>query len=53
MTKLTPLRKSLFGYALSSGTVGVYNKKSRVWKTKFKSRINALTHFDFDYDGVN
>ncbi len=52
VTNLTPLRKSLYGFGLSSGTAGTYNKKSRIWKTKYKSKINSLCSFDFDRDGV-
>lgn len=52
VTNLTPLRKSLYGFGLSSGTAGSYNKKSRIWKTKYKSKINSVSSYDFDRDGV-
>ena len=52
VTNLTPLRKSLYGFGLSSGTAGSYNKKSRIWKTKYKTKINSLCSYDFDRDGV-
>ena len=52
VTNLCPLRKTLYGFGLSSGTAGAYNKKSRVWKTKYKSKINSVCNYDFDRDGV-
>ena len=38
VTFLTPLSNSAFGYALANGTVGVYDKRGRLWRIK-------VTHF--------
>lgn len=55
--KLVPVYKNRFAYALGGagtvgGTVGIYEKFSRAWRTKSKSRINCITSFDLDNDGV-
>jgi Bardet-Biedl syndrome 2 protein len=47
-----PLLKSRYAYALMHGTVGVYNRFSRAWRVKSKHRINCITCFDLDNDGV-
>ncbi len=32
--------------------MGVYNKYSRVWRTKTKHCVTAIASFDLDNDGV-
>lgn len=49
---IEPLLKTRFGYALMHGTVGVYDKYQRAWRVKSKNRINTITSFDLDNDGV-
>jgi Bardet-Biedl syndrome 2 protein len=46
---LTPGR---FAYALSNGTVGVYDKQARTWRYKSKSKIESIAACDVDFDGV-
>ena len=41
-----------YGYSLNNGTIGVYDRKSRVWRVKNKHKPNALESFDLDADGV-
>lgn len=43
---------SRYGYALANGTIGVYNKYHRVWRTKTKHTVSAIASFDLDNDGV-
>jgi len=50
--RLEPLHKTRFAYALTQGTVGVYEKLSRAWRVKSKSRANCIDCFDLDNDGV-
>lgn len=51
---LTAVDKSLFGYGLANGTVGVYsNPKTRLWRVKTKHRPTALFSYDIDMDGTS
>lgn len=51
-TALAPLHHAVFGYALSNGTVGVYDKPgARRWRVKTKHVANAIAGFDLDGDG--
>ena len=34
ITALCPMRRSSFGYALTNGTVGVYDRTDRLWRIK-------------------
>ncbi|EDO39492.1 predicted protein [Nematostella vectensis] len=52
VTSLCPLRGSKFGYALSNGTVGVYDRTARYWRIKSKNHAIAINSFDIDSDGV-
>ena len=49
---LAPIRMTLYGYALGNGTIGVYNRASRVWRVKSKNSAMCLSAFDLDADGV-
>jgi Ciliary BBSome complex subunit 2, middle region len=48
---LTPLQKNCFGYGLSNGTIGVYEKLQRLWRIKVQkspsiySNENLHTNF--------
>ena len=46
------VHKNKFAYALMNGTVGVYDKMSRAWRVKSKNRVNCISCFDLDNDGV-
>ncbi|KAK6191700.1 hypothetical protein SNE40_003318 [Patella caerulea] len=52
ITALCPMNDGKFGYALSNGTVGVYEKTSRYWRIKSKNHAVAIESFDLDADGV-
>lgn len=41
-----------FGYALTNGTVGVYNKKDRLWRIKSKNQAVCIFCYDINGDGV-
>lgn len=41
-----------FAYALSNGTVGVYQKKERLWRIKSKNQAVSILSFDINNDGV-
>mmetsp|Transcript_17740 Transcript_17740/g.49157 ORF Transcript_17740/g.49157 Transcript_17740/m.49157 type:complete len:729 (-) Transcript_17740:99-2285(-) len=50
--RVEPLHKQRFAYALMHGTVGVYDKLTRAWRVKSKTRVNCINCFDLDNDGV-
>lgn len=52
ITSLCPVYGSRFGYALSNGTVGVYDKAARYWRIKSKNHAMSIHAFDLDCDGV-
>lgn len=52
VTRIEPLYKCRFAYALMNGTVGVYDKLSRAWRVKSKNRVNCISCFDLDSDGI-
>ncbi|XP_068938539.1 Bardet-Biedl syndrome 2 protein [Petaurus breviceps papuanus] len=52
ITSLCPMYGSRFGYALSNGTVGVYDKTSRYWRIKSKNHAVSIHAFDLNSDGV-
>ncbi|NXU48862.1 BBS2 protein, partial [Turnix velox] len=52
ITALSPMYGSRFGYALSNGTVGVYDKTSRYWRIKSKNQAMSIHAFDLNSDGV-
>jgi len=41
-----------FIYALSNGTVGVYDQQVRTWRSKSKHKIESVVACDVDFDGV-
>ncbi|XP_010594379.1 Bardet-Biedl syndrome 2 protein isoform X4 [Loxodonta africana] len=52
ITSLCPMYGSRFGYALSNGTVGVYDKTTRYWRIKSKNHAMGIHAFDLNSDGV-
>mmetsp|Transcript_108077 Transcript_108077/g.241154 ORF Transcript_108077/g.241154 Transcript_108077/m.241154 type:complete len:724 (-) Transcript_108077:131-2302(-) len=52
VTRLEHLHQSRFAYALMHGTVGVYERLSRAWRVKSKNRVNCISCFDLDNDGI-
>eukprot|EP00928_Gymnodinium_smaydae_P046709 TRINITY_DN31132_c0_g1_i1.p1 TRINITY_DN31132_c0_g1~~TRINITY_DN31132_c0_g1_i1.p1 ORF type:complete len:723 (-),score=166.02 TRINITY_DN31132_c0_g1_i1:61-2229(-) len=50
--RLEPIHGTRYAYALMHGTVGVYERFSRQWRVKSKNRVNCITTFDLDSDGV-
>jgi Bardet-Biedl syndrome 2 protein len=52
LAALSKIKNCVYGYALSNGSVGVYNNKNRIWRRKNKSKVTALQGVDFDCDGV-
>lgn len=50
--RVEPIAKSRFAYALMNGTVGVYDKLSRAWRVKSKNRVNCVSCYDLDNDGI-
>uniref|UniRef100_A0A2K6FZP9 Bardet-Biedl syndrome 2 n=1 Tax=Propithecus coquereli TaxID=379532 RepID=A0A2K6FZP9_PROCO len=53
ITSLCPMYGSRFGYALSNGTVGVYDKTTRYWRIKSKNHAMSIHAFDLNSDGVH
>ncbi|XP_065519583.1 Bardet-Biedl syndrome 2 protein isoform X2 [Lathamus discolor] len=53
VTALNPMCGSRFGYALSNGTVGVYEKTNRYWRIKSKNQAISIHAFDLNSDGVS
>lgn len=49
---LCPIHLTRYGYALANGTVGVYNRSTRVWRVKSKTPVNCIESFDLDADGA-
>lgn len=52
ITSLVPLRDHKFAYCLSNGTVGVYDKYTRVWRVKSKNAPVCLASYDINGDGI-
>ncbi|KAM8946161.1 BBSome complex member BBS2 isoform 2-T2 [Pelodytes ibericus] len=52
ITSLCPMYGSRFGYALSNGTVGVYDRTARFWRIKSKNLAMSIHAFDLNSDGV-
>lgn len=49
---LVGLGKRRFGYALSNGTIGVYQGSTRLWRVKSKHSVTSITAFDLNSDGI-
>uniref|UniRef100_A0A8C5PQR3 Bardet-Biedl syndrome 2 protein homolog n=1 Tax=Leptobrachium leishanense TaxID=445787 RepID=A0A8C5PQR3_9ANUR len=52
ITSLCPMNGSRFGYTLSNGTVGVYDRMVRSWRMKSKNLAMSIHAFDLNSDGV-
>lgn len=52
ITSLCSMYGSRFGYALSNGTVGVYDRATRYWRIKSKNHAISIHAFDLNSDGV-
>ncbi|XP_063294308.1 Bardet-Biedl syndrome 2 protein isoform X1 [Pelobates fuscus] len=52
ITSLCPMNGSRFGYTLSNGTVGVYDRAVRSWRMKSKNLAMSIHAFDLNSDGV-
>lgn len=52
ITHLTALQKTMYGYGLANGTIGVYDRSTRVWRVKSKNKVSAIGSFDLDGDDV-
>jgi hypothetical protein len=52
ITGLAPLGGNRFAYALTNGTVGAYEKATRLWRVKSKHGVAGLAAFDLDGDGA-
>ncbi|XP_029464577.1 Bardet-Biedl syndrome 2 protein isoform X2 [Rhinatrema bivittatum] len=52
ITALCPMNGNRFGYALSNGTVGVYDRTVRYWRIKSKNHAMSIHAFDLNSDGV-
>uniref|UniRef100_A0A671M754 BBSome complex member BBS2 n=1 Tax=Sinocyclocheilus anshuiensis TaxID=1608454 RepID=A0A671M754_9TELE len=52
VTSLCHMHGSRFGYALSNGTVGVYDRTARYWRIKSKNHAMSIHAFDLNADGV-
>ncbi|XKL67444.1 hypothetical protein PGB90_002935 [Kerria lacca] len=50
---LVGYKETKFAYALSNGTVGMYEKLHRLWRVKSKNTVNCLGSYDLDGDGVD
>jgi len=50
--QVEPVYKTRFAYALMNGTVGVYDRLTRAWRVKSKNRVNCISCFDLDNDGI-
>jgi|Transcript_82697 Bardet-Biedl syndrome 2 protein len=49
---LSPLFGTRFGYALGNGTIGIYDRATRVWRFKSKHSVVCVEGHDLDSDGV-
>jgi Bardet-Biedl syndrome 2 protein len=45
------VRQDTFAYALENGQIGVYQKRSRLWKIRHRQKVTALLGIDFNNDG--
>ncbi|CAF2163704.1 unnamed protein product [Rotaria magnacalcarata] len=52
VVSICPLINGKFAYALSNGTIGVYERSNRQWRIKSRNMAIVLETFDIDGDGV-
>ncbi|KAG8223824.1 hypothetical protein J437_LFUL003712 [Ladona fulva] len=52
ITSLVPLDGVTFAYALSNGTIGLYDQLQRWWRVKSKNQAVSILGYDIDGDGV-
>lgn len=48
---LSCVRQDTFAFALENGQIGVYKKRTKLWKLKHKQKITAILGVDFNNDG--
>ena len=53
IVSLCPFTGARFGYALSNGTVGIYERATRNWRIKSRNIAEVLQSFDVNGDGVD
>ena len=53
VVSICPLINARFGYALTNGTVGIYERSIRSWRIKSRNIAVVLQSFDFDGDGID
>ncbi|CAF2512234.1 unnamed protein product [Rotaria sp. Silwood2] len=53
VVSICPLSNARFAYALSNGTVGIYERSNRNWRIKSRNIAIVLQTFDADGDGVD
>lgn len=53
IVSLCPFVGPRFAYALSNGTVGVYERNTRQWRIKSRNTAVVLQSFDINGDGVD
>jgi Bardet-Biedl syndrome 2 protein len=53
IVSLCPFAVGRFGYALSNGTIGMYERTTRQWRIKSRNTAIVLQAFDVNNDGVD
>ncbi len=53
VVSICPFTNARFGYALSNGTVGMYERSNRNWRIKSRNIAIVLETFDIDGDGLD
>lgn len=53
VVSICPLVNATFGYALSNGTIGIYERSNRHWRIKSRNIAIVLQAFDVNGDGVD
>ncbi|KAF7256368.1 hypothetical protein EG68_06037 [Paragonimus skrjabini miyazakii] len=51
VSNLISLDQGYFGYGLCNGTIGVYNRSTRVWRIKSKCKPVCFAAYDMNQDG--
>lgn len=47
ITGLSPIRRTIYGYSLANGTVGVYDRNVRIWSVKSKTAVTAISGIEY------